>query len=137
MQIIDKQNYNFRIYDSEREMYLKRICLDFNYTKKFYYLKSDLHMLTLDFCMLLPDYYRVEQSLGIDDKNNKTIYQGDILKTKDGRLGFIDWNDFGFSFCIGLGLNGDRKYEQINKEESYYEIIGNINEQWNLVANMK
>lgn len=29
-------------------------------------------MLTLDFCMLLPDYYRVEQSLGIDDKNNKT-----------------------------------------------------------------
>lgn len=74
----------------------------------------------------------VEFPTGLKDKNNNNIYEGDIVKLYDRFVSVITWQDnyCGFKwFDKGDGYCG---LDKDNKE--YYEIIGNIHENPELIG---
>ena len=73
----------------------------------------------------------IMQFTGLYDKNNREIYEGDVLKNDYGELWVVVWEGTGFM----LSLNGDSK--NIYSANEYYfsscEVIGNIYENKHLL----
>lgn len=73
----------------------------------------------------------VEQYTGLKDKNGKEIYEGDIVRLYDRYVSAITWQD---NYC-GFRWYGDGDgYRGLGKDnEEYYEVIGNIHENLELL----
>ena len=95
--------------------------------------------------------FELMQFTGLKDKNKKEIYEGDILRAKDGTIWTVRWSVAGFDiFCntenLIKSLNNKRKKELTEDEEdakliglwSYKkEVIGNIYENPELLEEEK
>lgn len=79
---------------------------------------------------LIYDDCIIEQCTGSKDKNSKLIYEGDVIKTPNGSIGYIVWSQQDLGFYT-KDLNP--------KEEEVYlfecEVIGNIHENADLLEN--
>ena len=81
----------------------------------------------------------VEQCAGLKDKNDKLIYEGDIIVKNDiNELGYkrtrlctVSWHDKWLSWVITTQY-GDI-YELSDYESDQYEIVGNIHENADLL----
>lgn len=69
------------------------------------------------------DDFIFEQCTGTKDKNGKLVYEGDVIKTPNGSIGYIVWSQQNLGFST-KDLNP--------KEKEVYlfecEVIGNIHE---------
>lgn len=63
----------------------------------------------------------IMQFTGLLDKNEKEIYEGDILKTRGGVILKVEWDIMSAGFCIH---NGYKFYKDYMEQDT--EIIGNI-----------
>jgi len=83
------------------------------------------------------DNYDLMQCTGLKGKNEKLIYEGDIIKIKlfESKLYVVKFIDGGYR----LILCNSKKYFYIDitmlysKEECMYEVIGNIYENFELI----
>jgi uncharacterized phage protein (TIGR01671 family) len=84
------------------------------------------------------------QFTGLTDKNGKNIFEGDIVKTKFGRLCVVEWRStqcfcgFDFTVCI---CNANNKTKAPSAFDLYFpenlEIIGNIHDNKELLGENK
>lgn len=83
--------------------------------------------LTIEYCRKYSQEY-----IGSKDKNEKEIYNGDIVRTDEaGWIAKVIWNDAGF-MCIDNkgGFSADCWWER-------YEVIGNMDENPELLGGKK
>ncbi len=82
------------------------------------------------------------QYTGLKDKNNKDIYEGDMLgkysehKTLEGELhdiykGVVSWDNFNGRWSCNASWETNTKF---GSECKYYEVIGNIYENPDLIT---
>jgi uncharacterized phage protein (TIGR01671 family) len=81
-----------------------------------------------------PETTPLMQFIGLEDKNGKEIYEGDIIKTETEKAMQVSWNKHFASFCL------DRKgwmfthYFGEAVDPTQIEIIGNIYENADLLT---
>ncbi len=84
--------------------------------------------LTLDsnICGGLSMSFDLMQFTGLLDKNGKEIYEGDVVKTKNGTYA-AEWDDQG-SYIFKTGKHDDYYVRMVLNPDQEAEVIGNIYE---------
>ena len=76
------------------------------------------------------EYITLHRYTGLCDKNDKKVYEGDIVRTWNGNKSFLSHD--GFQFCIGKRRRPVDLYEV-----HHFEVIGNIYENPELLEAIK
>lgn len=83
--------------------------------------------------------FTIMQYTSLKDRNNKEIYEYDILKHKDGYLGFVKYINAEFLICFpvkdGNSQNITMRLSNVDLEN--IEVIGNIFENPELISKNK
>ena len=77
----------------------------------------------------------VMQNTGLKDKNGVEIFEGDIIKDKNGELRELIWFADNIKFYFKFVVNKGRGDDYVKGEEC--EVIGNIYENPDLLPSMK
>jgi uncharacterized phage protein (TIGR01671 family) len=78
--------------------------------------------------------FEIMQYTGLKDKNGVEIFEGDILE----QAGIVSWNDVEVRWsCIDISLNDRREWHDMLYLTTPLEVIGNIYENPELLANNK
>ena len=62
----------------------------------------------------------VGQYTGLNDKNEKKIFEGDIVESPNGTQGFIEWQNAECAFLVNIGDDWQ------TMDDCPYEVVGNI-----------
>jgi hypothetical protein len=76
-------------------------------------------------------HFESEQYIGAEDKNNKAVYRGDLLRDINkfaGAIHEVYWDDR--TLCHRLRVNGEMQFDKTRFVDfvRFMEIIGNIHE---------
>lgn len=88
----------------------------------------------IEFGAFLGGDYEVMQFTGLKDKNGKEIYEGDLVKSGNGRIWMVEFGDWTYtelrqeSDQYGFFLRGEDDNTIAVTGAPYGEIIGNIYE---------
>lgn len=79
--------------------------------------------------------YILMQYTGFRDKNGKEIYEGDIVKIKEGAIFEVKWFAEKVMYCLAFIPEGHRAFNLTSTSIRGYEIMGNIYENPELLSN--
>lgn len=90
---------------------------------------------------MAPDKYVLMQSTGLKDKNGVEIFEGDVVITSKGAIGYVAYLQQEAGFVVVL-KKSDYRLGHRNTGESYdvataHEVIGNIYENSELLEEVK
>ena len=114
--------------------------------RQMFYWTAEYQEVELEVALLVPGRYIVMQYIGLQDNNKKDIYEGDFLKSKDGKINMVIWSNKLNGYILGTWLKtGKEKDLDIKTLEekivncTYFicdedEIIGNIKEHPELIG---
>lgn len=102
-----------------------------------HYIKPYQNNSFFDYCIERPKEYILMQSTSLKDKNDKLIYEGDIVKDCEG-IYEIRWGRFMTGFNAYYSEKGYTSIQVSSaySEEYKHEIIGNIYENPELLNNL-
>ena len=96
----------------------------------------DVGVLKYGDCIIDNDHMDIDESvkimdyIGIEDKNNLEVYEGDILKWKDIIVVVVFSNG---KFILRKIKDSHFAFYEVMRAENRFEVIGNIFENYNLI----
>lgn len=109
------ENFKYKAWDKENRIMVEVVSINFK-SKKIYYGNYGN-------CVLYFEEAELMQFIGLQDKNNKDIYKGDIFHLGDENIKYtVVWHDTGF-----MGAeNGSTSFVGLEHWKDSIEVIGNI-----------
>ena len=95
---------------------------------------SGIQFSTTDGKLTMIQDYPLMQFTGLKDKNDKEIYEGDILKCDDDKLRQITWYELGAGWRVGIN-DKDTYFNGLGVYANTFQVLGNIYENPELLEN--